>query len=223
MTTATPTTPAKRITLNPQDKTNVMRAVAFHVNGHAIPKQKGELRLYDRVHGEDFLTQFFQLNMDTINDLGQLPMFAFWRTIHDDVIGTNVTMLLVNGLLVSGYVGVNGYAGETFDAQNPNGVMPKPIAYVQMVNEAGETVIEEIPFISIIAINNRLPLDRVPAVEYNTYVSAAVPLIEDVARNQQIINKHREEGAKRNAKRIYTAARRTKKAAERTARRNNRK
>lgn len=218
MTTATP---AKRITLNPQDKTNVMRAVAFHVNGHAIPKQHGDLKLYDRVHGEDFLTQFFLLNTDVINNLGQRPDFAFWRTIHDDLFGKELTLLLINGLMVKGFIGVNGYEGETFDINA--GKMPKPVAYVNMLREDGSELVEEVPFLSVIAVNARLPLAEVPVIEYSVYEEAKVPLIDDTVRNQRIIDKHREEGAKRHEKRIYTAQRRVKNNAERKARRKNRK
>lgn len=228
-----------KLALSPQDRTRVMSAIAFHVNGYSVPKPNSNgVTLYQRIHSELFLNNFFENNMALINKLGPLPEFSFFRTIHDDLIGKKVTMLLINGLVVTGYLGVNGYNGEIFDREKPFGpvegegvtnVKPVPMIYVKMNTDevnpvSGEsTSIEELSFITVVAVNDRLPTDEIPVLDLNYYESVPVPLMNDEARNTKIITKHREDVAKRKEHETLQAARRKKNLAERKARRNNRK
>lgn len=226
--------PENKLLLSPQDKTRVNAAIAFHINGHQVPKANTNgVQLYEKIHGELFLNNFYKLNLATINKLGQLPEFSFFRTIHDDLIGKKVTALLINGLLVTGYLGVNGYNGEAFDRSKELGfneeegltyVRPVPKIYVKMnVADSELPLIEEIPFISIVAVNDRLPEEGIPVAKYEEYVEMDVPLIDNNERNTDIIQKHREAVAKRKEHDILAAKRRKKNLAERKARRNNRK
>lgn len=236
---AAPPLDKNKLTLSPQDRTRVMAAIAFHVNGYSVPKANTNgVKLFERIHSEVFLNNFFDHNMALVNKLGPLPEFSFFRTIHDDLIGKKVTMLLINGLVVTGYLGVNGYNGEIFDREKPLGpvegagvtnVRPLPVIYVKMNTDevnpvSGEsTSIEELSFITVVAVNDRLPTDEIPVLDLKFYESVEVPLINDNDRNEKIITKHREEVAKRKEHDKLAEARRKKNSAERKARRKNRK
>lgn len=230
---AAPAPASNVITLSPQDRTRVMSAIGFHVNGHSIPKlNTNGVTTYERVHGEEFLNNFFKYNMQLINQLGQLPSFSFFRTIQRDLVGKEVTLLLINGLLVKGYLGANKYDPTVvFDPTKPAGLIEgtdqvnsalKTFAFVKMTDN-GVEVIEEIPFINIVAVNDRLPLEQIPAIDKAVYEAVPVPLIKDEARNRKIIDKQHEQAAAKKAHDAYASERRKKNAAVRKARRANRK
>lgn len=229
-----------RVTLSPADNTRVKAAIAFHVNGHRILiDNPNGVKQYQQIHGELLLNNFYRENLDTINKLGQLPAFSFFRQIHDDLIGKKVTALLINGLLVTGYLGVNGYNGEVFRRELPLGpiegeglinVRPKPIMYIKMKTDVideltGEPkdLIEETSFVTVICVNDRIPVDEIPLVNYDHYVAIDAPIMMDKEKNSKIIKDMYDAAAVRKKHEALQDTRRKKNKQAKKSRRQNRK